>query len=474
MSRLGFFAVCQLATFVFVIVFSAPLATAGTPIPYISDPVHPQAVAPGTPGFTLTVRGANFLPGAVVNWNGKARSTTFVSSDELQAQILASDVSAAGAGFITVTNPGGAISSSSYRTVEVSVPRATFIAGKNSSYAYKAENVWTTVLADFNADGKLDLAQVTGLGVLAIALGRGDGSFVTRSAYVTPAAAGVGFGDFNGDGKLDLATAEDGLWIYLGNGDGSFTKLGKFGNWYPEFPLEMVVGDFNRDGALDVVVADLGGVGLQILLGNGDGTFQAPTNDPVGFAFDIQTADFNGDGNLDLLTHGLDSQNNLVVSLMIGNGDGTFQNPLTIATVAANGAAFSPDLFVNDFNNDGNFDALVGVGGGMEILLGHGDGTFDAPVFYSSTFTPTTNSAIAVGDFTSDGNSDVILSDIQTYKCGILLGNGDGTFQPITGINRHGQYTGETGIAVGDLNSDGKLDFIFQLGGDGVEIFPQQ
>jgi len=104
-------------------------AFAGNPVPQVVGPVKPQAVAPGSSEFTLTVYGANFVSGAVVTWNGDARSTTFISARELQAQILVSDVAKPTAGYITVTNPppGGGVSSSSYSLVEVHKPTKTIV-----------------------------------------------------------------------------------------------------------------------------------------------------------------------------------------------------------------------------------------------------------------------------------------------------------------------------------------------------------
>ena len=110
--------------FAFALALTATLAHAQNPIPQIVGPVKPGAVSPGTGPFTLSVYGANFVPGALVNWNGQPRSTAFVSARELQAQILATDVVKPTAGVITVTNPepGGRNSSSSYAQVEVHDP----------------------------------------------------------------------------------------------------------------------------------------------------------------------------------------------------------------------------------------------------------------------------------------------------------------------------------------------------------------
>lgn len=113
-------------------------AFADNPVPQVVAPVKPQAVVPGSGGFTLTVYGANFVSGAVVNWNGQARSTTFISARELQAQILASDIVKPMAGYITVTNPppGGGKSSSGYGLVEVHKPTKTISVDQPSFYYF--------------------------------------------------------------------------------------------------------------------------------------------------------------------------------------------------------------------------------------------------------------------------------------------------------------------------------------------------
>src|SRR5579864_924154 len=126
-------------------------AFANNPIPQVVGPPVPQAVVPGSGEFTLKVYGANFVSGAVVNWNRSQRSTTLVSARELKAQILASDVAAATAGYITVTNPppGGGVSSSSYGLVEVHTPTATIVAKRPHAY-FKGNGAFVLNLADFN------------------------------------------------------------------------------------------------------------------------------------------------------------------------------------------------------------------------------------------------------------------------------------------------------------------------------------
>lgn len=162
---------CGIAAICFFLVASA---FADNPVPSVVGPVSPQAVVPGSGGFTLKVYGANFVQGAVVNWNGSPRSTTFVSARELEAQILTSDVALPTAGYITVTNPapGGGNSSSSYGLVEVHTPTASIVVDKPHVYSL-GTNLFT---ADFNGDGNLDL----GAGYdrdIKIWLGNGEGKF---------------------------------------------------------------------------------------------------------------------------------------------------------------------------------------------------------------------------------------------------------------------------------------------------------
>jgi hypothetical protein len=172
----------------------------------VVGPVKPQAVVPGSAEFTLTVYGANFVSGAVVNWNGQPRSTKFISARELQAQILASDVAKPTAGYITVTNPptGGGKSSSSYAIVEVHQPTKTIVPGGMHHYGQQPDGeVFALVAADFNGDGVLDLVRGDAGNKVRILLGNGDGSFHFGSLVSRQyeAQTGIAFGDVNGDGQ---------------------------------------------------------------------------------------------------------------------------------------------------------------------------------------------------------------------------------------------------------------------------------
>jgi hypothetical protein len=439
----------------------------------VVGPVKPQAVVPGSGEFTLTVYGANFVMGAVVNWNGQARSTTFISARELQAQILASDVAKPTAGYITVTNPppGGGKSSSSYAIVEVHKPTKTINPGQYKQY-FSGNVPWYAVAADFTNDGKLDL--VPGFNVIDFSKGNGDGTFQTGytigGTYYS--GCGIAFGDFNGDGDLDLVYGwgpESGpptyLRVLLGKGNGRFHGLPRFGFLLNDLATGIVAGDFNGDGKLDLAAGYEGGIrGGDVYLGNGDGTFKKVWHLAEGGS--IAAADFNGDGKLDLV---VDDQGYLFV--MLGNGDGTFQKERKIAQVLGGGLA------VNDFNGDGIADVAFAddINGRIGVLIGKGDGTFEKPVFYSAGVVRNQNFEFAAGDFNSDGDTDFLVSQPGIpAKNAILLGKGDGTFQKAQKLQIPGGAAGEQGIVVGDFNSDGLLDFVYETGLAGIVVYVQK
>jgi hypothetical protein len=416
---------------------SAALASAQNPVPQVVGPPHPQAVAPGGASFTLKVYGANFVPGSVVNWNRHPRATTYVSAHEVDATILASDIVKKTAGYITVTNPlpGGGMSSASWTLVEVHAPTATIAPGSPNHYLNVRLGEATSLLvADFNNDGIMDLADADAAGTIAISLGNTSGTF-KASSYATSAYwpafefGNVAYGDFNGDGNVDIAyqayfgfNSPLGLSVALGEGNGKF-RHGWFEDNGSLFPVNVIVGDFNGDGKLDLITGD--GIYTYVYLGNGDGTFDLFQTYTFGGLIRL-AGDFNGDGKLDLVIYEDTGGEPNPVSVALGNGDGTFQSLQQIATPEF-GCGFGPVMLVNDLNGDGKLDIAYCDDTKITILLGNGDGTFQQTASYA---VDTTNGfTFAGGDFNSDGKTDLIVSDSSTnYEFSILLGNGDGTF----------------------------------------------
>jgi hypothetical protein len=331
----------------------------------------------------------------------------------------------------------------------------------------------SVAIADVNGDGKPDLILANprtcyfcgnpgGVGVL---LGNGGGTFNSVQTYSVGGyePESVAVADVNGDGKLDILVTggcvfcDAGvLGVLLGNGDGTFQAVQTYalGSRVPD---SMAVGDFNNDGKPDVAVSNndnVEGKTVAVLLGNGNGTFQAPQNYSSGGsnALRIAVADVNGDGKTDLLVTAPG-----ITGVLLGNGDGTFQESKTYST------GFDTEgIAVADVNGDGKLDLLV-TGFSVAVLLGNGDGTFQAARTYSSGgFIP---DAITVGDVNGDAKPDLLVVNycIASNNCSgnkvvVLLGNGDGTFLLPQHYDAGGSY-GDA-IAIGDVSGDGKPDLV--------------
>lgn len=413
--------------------------------------------------------------------------------------------------------------------------------------------------ADFNGDGVLDLVTLDRSGdnfinQLSVMLGLGDGTFQPARNYTWmgySVATVLVTADINGDGRLDLAALSPAspdfgpsfpsyVSVLLGNGDGTFQPVQQYA--VDPGAFQMVVSDFNSDGCEDLGILNsttgpLATGSVTLLLGKADGTFRSPRSYGVG-AFSRQlpdpnqpapvvmvAGDFNGDGHVDLATHnqGLDFNtffNN--VTVLLGNGDGTFQQ---IRKCDLDPAQRAPQasLVLDDFDKNGSQDLVVsgmtdiavlqGVGKGLNwtfevqkyvfptpgklvladvngdgvqdiaavagseiaVLLGNRNGSFQQTV---STVVPSGNPGLLpVGDFNGDGRSDLIIGPF------IFLGNANGTFQ-----QEPGQLRVEVGpggvLVVGDFNGDGHQDLasspiqpgssVFLLFGNGDGTFQQQ
>jgi hypothetical protein len=430
------------------------------PVPLINQPLVPDAAVPGGKGFTLTVNGTGFVSGSVVNWDGSGRATTFVSSSQLTASILDSDIRKASTAAVTVVSPERGSGASN--TVFFGIGLASPGVGLNASNFGPSGYFISVATGDFNRDGKLDLAVANyTANNVTILLGNGDGTFKVAGNYGTGTSAhGVAVADFNGDGKLDLAVTNEGsndISILLGNGDGTFKDSVNYA--VGSFPWRVAVGDFNSDGKLDLVVTNSAAGGgtpsVSILLGKGDGSFQAALDYGAGtLPFGVAVGDFNRDGTLDLAVGNGESRN---VSILLGNGDGTFQSPVNYDI-----GDQPTEVAAADLNADGELDlAVADTLGHLSVLLGNGDGTFQSVVNYAATGLPI---SVVVGDFNDDGKLDVVLANQSGIN--LFLGNGDGTFGPAASYGRQSQN--DVSLAVGDFNGDGRLDLALANYSNGV------
>ncbi len=315
-------------------------------------------------------------------------------------------------------------------------------------------------IGDFNRDGIPDIAVVndTYPSTISILLGRGNGTFqtpvnrsVTGNAIRSLAAA-----DFNGDGRLDLAVTSQvvglptGLYIALGNGDGTFQVP-------PDYPVGknpdfVAIADVNRDGHPDIVVTSNGSNTVSVLLGKGNGTFAAAVNYPVGGGpSSVAIADVNGDGKPDLAVSNLGDS---TVSVLLGNGDGTFKPQKTTSVTLG-----AESLTAGDFNKDGKQDLAVVSILGITILLGKGDGTFQPPPLLGSIGTRSGLGNIVAADLNGDGKLDLVVANTDSSKISIYLGNGDGTFKTNVDYAADSLQSVQN-LAVGDFNGDGEPDIV--------------
>jgi len=417
------------------------------PVPFISQPLYPSALALGGPAFVLTLNGAGFVAGSEVNWNGSALPTTFVSSDELRAKVPSANIAMPGTALVTVSN-GGVVSNVAYFEI---TNRTTSVSFSNSYYAVSLKP-YSVAAADFNGDGILDLAVASAESNVSVLLGNGEGTFQPAVNYYAGGSPySVAVGDFNGDGYLDLAVA-NGTYVavLLGNGDGTFQGLKTYSAG--SNPVSVAVGDFNGDGILDLAVADYSG-NVIVLLGKGDGTFQAAPDSPYATGthpFSVAVGDFNGDGYLDLAI--ADFGGGVIVLMNNADGTGTFQ----VAPDSPYAAGTHPSsVAVGDFNGDGYLDLAVANYGSnnVSVLLGNGDGSFQGAVNYPAGTQPR---SVAVGDLNGDGTLDLAVADYGgSTNVSVLLGNGDGTFQ--TALS-YAADSSPWSVAVGDFNGDGRMD----------------
>jgi uncharacterized protein (TIGR03437 family) len=316
------------------------------------------------------------------------------------------------------------------------------------------------------------------------------GQPVTLSATVTPSSANGAVTFFDGATPLGISTLSSGVatfaarglaagghsfWAYYA-GNSSFAPAKSAAvsetiraraqagfNWTAAIaadmnPVALATGDFNGDGRLDIAVANFAGGDVSVLLGNGDGTFQAAVNYTVGQnPAAIAAADFNGDGKTDLavVNSGDDT-----LSILFGNGSGAFG-----AAVAYSAGSVPCSLAPGDFNGDGVIDLAVAncAGSNISIFSGNAGGTFQPAANYPAGTVP---SFIAVSDFNSDGNADLVVADAGDGAVSVMPGNGSGAFWAAVTYPT-GNYP--LGLVIADFNGDGKPD-IAAAGADSVAI----
>jgi hypothetical protein len=282
-------------------------------------------------------------------------------------------------------------------------------------------------VGDFNIDGKLDLVTAHAGGGICVLLGNGNGAFQAQSwSFLGTYPSSVAVGDFNADGKLDLGVVsnwpDDGyisyLNVLLGTGSGTFSApiTSSAGEG---FHYASAVADFNGDNNLDFAASSEFGT-VEVALGNGTGSFGYPETFGIvtyAPAISLVAGDLNNDGKTDLATSNSHSFGNFV-TVLIGNGLGWFTTAQQCATDSLSGP-----LPKADFNGDGNADLVVASDGtgAIGVLLGTGAGSFRPPV---TTVVNAAHYGIAVGDFNGDGRPDAAASNANANTVSVLLNDG--------------------------------------------------
>jgi hypothetical protein len=286
----------------------------------------------------------------------------------------------------------------------------------------------------------------------------------------------VAVADLNRDGKPDLSVTNMGsntVSVLLGKGDGTFGAPTDFA--VGDTPVHVAVADLNRDGKLDLVVANCtsacesGPGGVSVLLGNGDGTFAPKTDLATADHPDaVAVADLDRDGKLDLAV----AAQSRKLSVLLGNGDGTF-GPKTDLDVGPNPSFVA----AGDLNRDGKPDLAL-ADNSISILLGDGGGGFGPYTGVGSAAEPI---SVVVADLNLDGKLDLAAPNfLDANSISVVLGNGAGTFGPTKtysiappggcGGGVHGSFCDAISLAAGDLNGDGKPDLVTTLGGGSVAV----
>jgi flagellin-like hook-associated protein FlgL len=332
--------------------------------------------------------------------------------------------------------------------------------GDKSSY-FGATFAMAVAIADFNGDGKADLALANESdGALRIHFGNGDGTFQASTSWQNsvPKLQHLDIADVNGDGNMDVignTEVQGTVEVWLGNGNGTFNasiSLDAGVNAYP-----VIAVDVNGDSRLDLVNTDWSASVVNVFIGNGDGTFNARITFGAGSNPNrAQLSDVNGDGKLDIVL--ANESGTSGISVLLGNGDGTFQ-----ARSSYDGGSVTNTVALADVNGDGKRDVVATSNGDdrVNIYVGNGDGTFQARVSYAAGDAP---SWVEVADLNGDNILDLINNSSNDGRMSVFLGNGDGTFKARVS---YADGSGTNQFVLSDVNGDGVRDIVSASRSDG-------
>jgi hypothetical protein len=317
---------------------------------------------------------------------------------------------------------------------------------------------------DLNSDGLTDLTLLNTNHTVSTLLGHGDGTFRVAATLPTGASPShSALADFDGDGKLDVATSDaagDSISVLLGNGDGTFGLASILPA--ADYAFGITAGYFNEDAHIDLATSNFFGDSVAVFVGHGNGNFEDAVPYAAGNgASNVESADVNGDGDLDLVTANSDENS---VSILLGGEDATFQPPIPLAA-----ESYTYDLVAVDLDGDTDMDlaAVNYSSASLSVFINQGGGVFSPAV---STPIGSNPNAIRSGDFNNDGLMDLAMSCYGSGAMVVLEGKGNGTFEdplflPLSGVQ---------GVAAADFDGNGTTDLAGVTTGSDVTVWLSQ
>jgi len=489
--------------------------TGQAPAPVISA-LNPSSTAAGGFSFDLEVDGIGFA-GASVQWNGTPVTPAYESPNKLLGIIVGTNIATPGTAQITVNGPGGISNAVPFTitapTAQSQAPASAKTGKQNpgghgtpggSPGAIQLPKYlprflgWNMLRKEGPEYVQHFLRPHAATALPSVSPKSGNIASSPRpyatSQSLSPSAlpgfrfrpsiiadfipTSVATGDFNHDGHVDWVVANGGantLWMYFGNGDGT-AQPPVIIPLKGQSPVAVAAADLRGSGNLDLIVAEADSGEVGVLLGNGDGTFGIETTYYVpGAPLCLLVDDFNCDGHKDILVGMAGNVNVGEIALLPGDGAGRFgppvYRPYEHAGVASSDVLLANNVVEADLNGDGFPDLVVNdinpVTPGVYAYINQKDGTFkisqlvDTPGFFDQV------SNVALGDVNGDGCADLV--DTRTSgMAGVFVGNCDGTFQNPFNPLQLGVGDLPVGLALADVNGDGKLDIVTSAADLGV------
>jgi len=429
-------------------------------VPFLTQPLRPDHKRPGAAGFDLTINGTG-LYNEDVFWNGFDLGLSVSNWSQETASVPSSFLTVPGTAKVTL---GAAFPSNPlYFYISAPHDNIGSTHWRRTDYAAGLQPERQAV-ADMNNDGKLDIISLDSQNnEVLVALGNGDGTFQNAVSFpAVNGPSNLVVGDFNFDGNLDVVTTNytsggnGTISLFYGNGDGTLQGHMEFD--VGRGPSALAAADFDCDGYLDLAVVNSVDSSVTVMHNTSGGSFYIFSPIPTGpNPAAIAVGDFNRDGALDLAVANFGTFTGNTVSIFLGHADGTFTAKVDFITDRG-----PQSIVTADFNGDQILDLATANGcghatrcgrpGTVSVLLGNGDGTFRNAVHYNAGNYPF---SVAAVNLRASKALDLAVTDLDSGKLFFLRGNGDGTFPKNLMIPTNGR---PVGLAVGDFNNDGKPD----------------